>query len=348
MKAAVFSGPGRIEPREVETPKIGDNDILLKVGAGTMCGTDLKILANGHFKIREGQELILGHEFAGEIAQVGRNVSGYRQGQRVAVGPNVGCGTCRYCRMGKTHLCPDYEAFGISRDGAFAEYVLIHDKAIQQSNLVPMSEGVSFEEAALAEPLSCCYNAYRSVDTRAGDKVLIIGLGPMGILHLQLQKLAGAGTVMVADISDTRLGMAEGYAPDVLINSSKEDLEKAVMRHTGGIGADVIITAVPVPAIQQQSVRMAARLGRINLFGGMPKGKELVEINTNLIHYNGIVLTGTTGASLEDYERALRLIEQGKIEVKSLITKRFPVEEIKAAFEYAGSGQGLKTLIETR
>jgi len=345
MKAAVFSGVGKVECREVERPRVGDGDVLLEVGAATMCGTDLKILANGHFKIKEGEQRILGHEFAGEIAEVGQKVTGYQTGQRVAVGPNVGCGTCRYCRMGKTHLCPDYEAFGISRDGAFGQYVLIHDKAIQQSNLVPMAEGVSFEEAALAEPLSCCYNAYRSVNTQAGDTVLIIGLGPMGILHLQLQKLAGAGTVMVADLSDTRLEMAERYGPDVLINSAKEDLEKAVMHHTGGIGADVIITAVPVPAIQQQSVRLAARLGRINLFGGLPRGKEMVELNTNLIHYNGIVLTGTTGASLEDYERALRLIEQGRIEVRSLITRRFPVEDIKEAFAYAGSGQGLKTVI---
>ena len=170
-----------------------------------------------------------------------------------------------------------------------------------------------------------------------------------------LSQPAGRVEVFSCDVADaqsveTTMGSVVDSLgdPDVLINSAKEDLEKAVMRHTGGIGADVIITAVPVPAIQQQSVRMAARLGRINLFGGMPKGKELVEINTNLIHYNGIVLTGTTGASLEDYERALRLIEQGKIEVRSLITKRFPVEDIKAAFEYAGSGQGLKTLIETR
>jgi L-iditol 2-dehydrogenase len=347
MKAAVFSGVGKIETRERETPRIGDSDILLKVGAATMCGTDLKILGNGHFKIREGEQRILGHEFAGEIVEIGRNVVGYRKGQRVAVGPNVGCGTCRYCRMGKTHLCPDYDAFGISRDGAFAEYVLIHDKAIQQGNLVPIAANLSFEEAALAEPLSCCYNAWRSVDTRPGDAVLIVGLGPMGILHLQLQKLAGAGTVMVADIAETRLGMAEAYGADLLINSAKEGLEEAVLRSTGGIGADVVITAVPVPAIQQQSVRLAARQGRINLFGGLPKGKELVEIDTNLIHYRGIVLTGTTGASLEDYERSLRLIEQGKIDVASLITGRYPLAEIRAAFEYAGSGRGLKTLIET-
>jgi len=265
----------------------------------------------------------------------------------VAAGPNVGCGTCRYCRMGKTHLCPDYEAFGISRDGAFAEYVLIHDKAIQQGNLVPMADTVSFEEAALAEPLSCCYNAWRSVDTRPGEAVLIVGLGPMGILHIQLQKLAGAGTVMAADISESRLGRAETYGADLLVNSAEEDLEEAVLRYTGGIGADVVITAVPVPAVQQQSVRLAARQGRINLFGGLPKGRELVQIDTNLIHYRGIVLTGTTGASLEDYERSLRLIEQRKIDVASLITGRYPLGEIRAAFEYAGSGQGLKTLIET-
>jgi len=346
MLAAVYSGIGSIECREVDRPVIGKNEVLVKVRAATICGTDLRIFRSGHFKIKEGEQKILGHELAGEIWEAGSEVRGYTRGMRVAVAPNIGCGRCMYCRMGKTHLCPDYDAFGINLDGGFAEYIKIHEKALQQGNLIPFEGETTFEEAALAEPLSCCYNAYRSVGTNPGDTVLIIGAGPMGAFHLQVQKLAGAGKVMMADISESRLRLVEYFHPDILINTKKLDLAEAVMSHTGGLGADVIITACSVPEIQQLSLELGARLGRINLFGGLPNGKEWVELNTNLIHYNGLIVTGTTGASLADYERSLNLIVNKKIDTKSVISKRFKVSEIKEAFDYAMSGNGLKTLIE--
>jgi len=178
--------------------------------------------------------------------------------------------------------------------------------------------------------------------------VLIVGAGPLGALHLQLNRLAGAGLIMMADISEQRLDLLKQFGPDLLINSSEEDLRDAVMKHTGGIGADVIITACPAPEVQQLSVEIAAKLGRINFFGGLPKGREQVALNTNLIHYNGLVVTGTTGASLAHYEQAIQLIENGKINAKSVISKRFSIEQVEEAFEYALSGRGLKTVLEFR
>lgn len=221
---------------------------------------------------------------------------------RVGVEPNMGCGTCRYCRLGLVHLCPNYKVFGLTEDGGFAQYVKISAMAIYQGNMVPFDEHTSFEEAALVEPLSCCYNSLEAVRTSPGDSVLIVGAGPMGVLHLQLQRLAGAGIIMVADISQKRLEQLRRFKPDVSINTQKQELSDAVMRYTNGQGADVIITACPSPEIQKQSVHLAAKLGRISLFGGLPKGKEQVEINTNLIHYNGIIMTGTT----QDYHATRR------------------------------------------
>jgi L-iditol 2-dehydrogenase len=346
MRAAVYSGAGHIAFREVERPTIGRDEVLLKVHAATLCGTDIKMFTSGYRNVKEGEERILGHEIAAEVWEVGDDVEGYGRGMRVIVAPNMGCGHCRYCRMGHTELCPDFQAIGIHIDGGFAEYVRIPGRAVQQGLLIAFGDTTPYDEAVLAEPLACCYNAYKSVNTKPGDAVLVVGAGPMGALHLQMQRLAGARLLMVADIAQPRLELVRDLGPDILINSAEQDLYERVMELTGGEGADVIITAVPVPQVQQQALKLAAKLGRINLFGGMPKGSEGVKLDTNIIHYNGIVVTGTTGAAVPDYETAMALIEDEKIKVRPIISRRFKVEEIQEAFRFAMSGEGLKTMIE--
>ena len=346
MLAAVYSGIGKVECLDIEKPEISQDEILLKIRAAAICGTDIRIFKSGHHRMEEGEKRVLGHEISGEVWEVGRDVAGFKKGMRVAVAPNIGCGECRYCRTGRHHMCPDYEAFGITLDGGFAEYMKVGKKAIEQGNLVPFGEKTGFEEACLAEPLACTYFAYRSVDTKPGEDVLIVGAGPMGVLHLKTQKLAGAGRLMMSDISDSRLDLVKRYGPDILINSGREDLVDSVMGYTDGMGADVIITACPVPEVQRQSLFMAAKNGRINLFGGLPKGKSLVELDTNLIHYNGLVVTGTTRYAQSDYYKSVKLIENKRVDTASIISRRFKIDRIVEAFEYAMSGQGLKTLIE--
>ena len=346
MLAGVFSGPGKIECKEVPKPAAGSNEVIVKVRAAAICGTDLRIFKSGHFAIKEGETRVLGHEFCGEVEEVGSGVTRYSKGMKVGVASNIGCGVCAMCRMGRVHMCPDYVAFGITDDGAFAEQIRIHDKPLLQGNLMPFEGDSSFAEIALAEPLSCCVNAWESVRTQPGDTVLIVGAGPMGSLHLQVNRLAGAKMVIVADLLDTRLRLMERYAPDLLVNTEKEDLKEIVMKKTRGDGVDVIITACPAPQIQKLAVELAARFGRINLFGGLPKGKEQVEINTNTIHYKQITLTGTTGASIAHHAKAIDLIVSGKVDTKSLVSRRFSIKDVKKAFEYAMSGEGMKTVFE--
>ncbi len=346
MRAAVYSGIEKIGFKEVKRPEIGKDELLLRVHAAAICGTDIKILRSGYRKMKAGDERILGHEIAGEIWEKGSLVHGYEKGMRVSIAPNIGCGHCKYCRRGHTELCADFQAFGIHIDGGFAEYMRVPARALHMGNLISFTEETPFHEAVLAEPLACCYNALKSVYTSPGDAVLIVGAGPMGALHMQIQKLAGASPLMVADIAQKRLDLVKPLGADALINSAQKDLLSTVMELTEGEGADVIITAVPVPEIQQLALEMAAKLGRINFFGGLPKGKDRVEMSTNLLHYNGIVATGTTGAALADYQHGLRLIVQGKIDTGTMISKRFKVEQVQDAFEYAMSGEGLKTLIE--
>jgi L-iditol 2-dehydrogenase len=345
MKAAVYSGIGKIECREVEKPVIGDSEILIRVRAAAVCGTDLRIFKSGHFAIREGEERILGHEFCGEVAEVGSQVTRYKPGMRVDMAPNVGCGVCEFCRMGKVALCPEYIATGISFDGGFAEYFKVPVKAVLQGNLIPFGDSVTFEEMALAEPLSCCIKAYESVGTKPGDDVLIVGSGPMGALHLQVHRRAGARRIFIADIVESRLELLRRFKPDVVINTQRHDLVERMMEYTGGRGADVVITACPAPDVQQQAVEIAAKMGRINLFGGLPKGREHVPMNTNRIHYNSIIVTGTTGGTISQQERAVGLIEGGLIDTKSVISRKFDITKIREAFEFAMSGKGLKTVI---
>ncbi|MDF2614396.1 MAG: gutB 5 [Clostridia bacterium] len=345
MKAAYYLGPSTIEVEEADIPKINEEEILIKVKACAICGTDLRIYKSGHFKIPSHTKRVLGHEIAGEIIGIGAKVKGYSIGMRVATPPNIGCGTCNSCRQGFNQLCPDYEAFGISLDGGFQEYMKVPAYAIKAGNVIEIPDHLSFEEAVVTEPLSCCYNSYKALKTVPGDTVLVIGAGPIGALHVMINKLAGATKIIAADLSDERLNEIKELGADIVINSAKENLREAVIKETHDMGADVIITACSVPELQYEALEMAAVHGRINYFGGLPKGKENVTLNTNLIHYKELTVLGTTGSSILDYYKSMQIIASGKINAKALISNKFRIEEIDKAFECAAAGKGMKTII---
>jgi L-iditol 2-dehydrogenase len=344
MKAAVFHRPGNIVLEERDVYNINDDEILLKTKAASICGTDLRIFGGGHFKIPEGRSRVLGHELSGVIEKVGKLVSGYRVGQRVCFTPNIGCGKCEMCRQGYNNMCPTYEAFGISLDGSFQEYMRVPAIAIRGGNIFEVPDHVSFEEAAVVEPLSCCYNAFSGLNVTPEDTVLIIGPGPIGACFVQLAKIWGAKKVIVVGRRESRLMEIEKFGADILIDSSKVDVLGEVMRITNGRGVDVVVTAASSPELQPLSVQLLAIHGRVNFFGGLKKGTK-VEMDTNLVHYKGLKLLGTTGSSNEDYFRSLRLVTEGRINVKDIVSHRFPLSDINAAFDFAKSGQGMKTLV---
>ena len=342
MKAAYYYGISDLRVEEASVPAITTDELLIRIVACAVCGTDNRIYKFGHFKIPRGVKRVLGHETFGEVAQVGAAVRGFAIGDRVAIAPNIGCGSCHMCRQGFNQLCPTYEAFGISLDGGFAEYMKVPAAAL--GNVAKVPDAVSDEEAVLIEPLSCVFNAYEAHRTVPGDTVLIIGAGPIGALHVMLNKLAG-GRIIVADIAETRLREMEKYGADVLIHSSEVDLKQEMARITEGRGADVVITACSVPAMQALALEIAGCHGRVSLFGGMPKEKENVILNTNLIHYKELFVTATTGSSLQDFHSALRILSSGQISAAGLVTARFSLEETAAAFDYAAQGVGLKALV---
>ncbi len=345
MTAARMYGKDDLRLETIPVPVPKDDEILLKIEASAVCGTDIRMITNGAKGIDNTHPLVLGHEFAGTVAAIGKNVTGYKTGQRVAYAPNTGCGLCDLCISGNSHLCPDYLATGISLDGGFAEYCIIPKDGVNGGNLCPLPDSVSFEEGALAEPLSCVYNGFEHADIHPGDRVLVVGAGPIGIMHCAMALMAGA-VVYLNDLSVNRLQEAKKIYPDLHIISG--DLKEELMSATNGHGADAIITACPVPSVQSLAVELAAVGGRVIFFGGVPADKEPVGINTNLIHYKQLIISGTTRASLAQYRKVLGFIADGVLDVQPLITARFSLNDINSAIEYAKQGKGLKNIIFTK
>lgn len=344
MRAARFHAPGVVTLDEIPRPVPGPGDLLIAVRAASICGTDRRIAANGHFKLGEGRALVLGHEFSGEVVEVGADVNGYALGDRVSVTPNIGCGRCEYCLRGLNNMCPDYEAFGVTVDGGFADYVLIPAFAIARGNVFHVPDVLSYQAASLVEPLSCCYSAVRQLDVGPSTTVLVMGAGPIGACHVMLAKLAGA-RVIISNSRQPRLDFAASVGADVLVNLGEENLADVVDRETGGRGVDVAITCVSKAAVQAEAVDLLATFGRVNFFAGLGR-PEPVPIDTNRVHYRALTLTGTTGSSNADYRSALDLAASGRIDLERLATKTFNIEQITEALAYAGSGQGMKAMIE--
>ncbi len=330
-----------IRVEEVDVPDIGDEELLVRVSSGFICGTDLRMFKHGHASAGDGKSVTLGHELAGTIASVGRSVSGYREEMRVTVDPNMGCGVCDMCVGGNTQLCPELKAIGIHLDGGFAEYVRIPRAAVLQGNVAVLPDSVSFEEAALVEPLSCVLNAAERCYTQPGDVVLVIGAGPIGIMHGKIHRMLGAGRILIHDLSESRLQMCRSLEPD-FETVGPDKLREAVAEATGGQGVDVCITAAPSPEAQAEALELMAVNGRLMLFGGLPKDRQIVSMNNNLIHYRQIVVTGTTRQNLRQYRACLDLIAKRTISVGDLITHRYALSEAATAFENAGSQVGLK------
>jgi L-iditol 2-dehydrogenase len=345
LLAAVLHNQNDIRVEEAPTPAIGDDEALLRCRAVAICGTDMRIYGFGHSRLPSGTKRILGHELAGEIVKIGKNVEGIKEGMRAAVAPNFGCGICRMCQRGWFHLCPDYGAIGLTIDGGMAEYVRIPKIALQQGCLLEMYEGLSFEEAAVNEPFGCVYNGYARCPTKPGDVVLIVGAGPIGIMHIKMSCLAGASKVIIADTLASRLELARKLGADETLDTSKQDLKSAVMKLSNRHGADIIITACPSPQVQEQVLDVAADHAWINFFGGLPKGQELIKFNSNLVHYKELTITGSHGCSTYHCQKALELQGSKAVDLKPLITNVFELCQAEQALASALEGKGLKTVI---
>ena len=344
MKAAVFRAPGDLRVEHVPTPTPGPREMKIRVMACATCGTDAKIFHHGHPRLEPPQ--IIGHEIAGEIIEIGSDVSGYSLGQRVQVIAAVPCENCWACKAGRQGICPNQTSMGYQYAGGFAEEMIIPEQVITARGVNTIPDSLSFDEASVAEPLACALNAQRLVHVGPGDVVLVMGAGPIGCLHVRLARALGAEKVFLADINGGRLVLsANAVSPDLAIDMSTEDLNAVVSEHTDGIGPSVIITAAPSGAAQEQAISLVRPGGRVSFFGGLPKDKPLITVDSNVVHYRELILAGANGSSPEQNREALELIASGKVPVADLLTHRLGLDDVGAAIEAVTSGEAIKVVI---
>ena len=342
MQALVVRAPNQYGLETVEIPEVPAEGMLVKVGACALCGSDLRTLRIGHRKVK--LPWVIGHEIYGTVVDLGAKYEGaWDLGDQLIVGPLVYCGKCDFCNEGRFELCNQYKEIAQAWHGGFADYIAIPAEAVRHGTINHVPEGIDPAYAAAVEPTSSCVNAMEKGQVGLGDTVVIIGAGPIGCIHTVLARLRGARKIFIADVSPERLKLAEAFLPDETIDAGQLDLVQEVQRLTNGKGADVIITANPVPSTQVQAVEMARKGGRILIFGGLPVDQSRPGIDMNLVHYNALHLIGTTIYGPRHQRIALDLIIDGKLPVDRFVT-RYPFKQFMEGAQQALDGKIIKAV----
>ena len=343
MNAAVLEELDKLVVKEVPDPAVGQDDALVKVYSCAVCGSDIRIFHHGNNRVHP--PAIIGHESSGEIVAVGERVTGFAIGDRVALGADVPCGECAVCKAGYGNNCSINYAMGYQFQGSFAEYVPLNRIMLNFGPVHKIPDSMSWDEAALAEPLACVLNAVEITGVGLGDTVVVMGAGPIGCMIIPVALMCGAAKVIAINRSPGRLEFAKKVGADVVICSSEEDQIERVLEVTGGLGADAIFTANPSPQSHADALKMAKNRGRVNLFGGLPAGSK-VELETNLIHYKELLVSGAHGAVPRHHRQAIDIIASGRIDIKAFISHRYPLEQTPEAFAMAESKAGLRVMVK--
>ncbi|MHA1246779.1 MAG: zinc-dependent alcohol dehydrogenase [Candidatus Thorarchaeota archaeon] len=341
MMAALYYGIGDVRYEETDVPEIGPGEILVKVGAALTCGTDIKTYKRGHPLLIKNTPAPFGHEYAGIVEEVGEGVTQFEPGMRVVATNSAPCGHCFFCKRGRPNLCPNLKESLVN--GAFAEYIRVPAPVVRW-NTHQIPDTLSFQDAALTEPLACVAHGIEESGIQLGDTVAIIGAGPIGQMMIMLAKKAGASTVIVSDLAELRRDMARRSGADIVIDPSREDPVDRVKSETGGYGADVVIEAVGLRVTWEQAVNMTRDAGTTVLFGGAASGTKF-EVDTTRFHYGQLTLKGVFHLTPKHVEQALRLIIAGDIKTDVLISHQMPLSEINRALEMMSRGESMKIAI---
>jgi L-iditol 2-dehydrogenase len=351
MKALRYYAPEDVRLEDVPEPVCGPDEIKIRVRNCSTCGTDVKILHNGHQNLTPPRTI--GHEIAGDIVEVGAEVNpaygtDWAEGDRVQVIAAVPCGECHECAKGWMAVCQNQTSMGYQYDGGFAEYMIVPRQVLKVDGLNRIPDNVGYDEASAAEPFACAINAQDLLGIEPGDTVVVFGAGPIGCMHIRIARgVHDCGPVYLVDVNDARLKMsADAVHPDEVINAADTDVVARVLELTGGRGADVVITATAANITQEQAIAMAARNGRISFFGGLPKTNPTITCDSNVVHYRQLHIHGANGSAPEHNKRALQYISTGQVPVKDLITRHIALDEVLDAFGIVQNGEAIKVTVE--
>ena len=338
MKAAVFYAKQDVRVEDRDIPKPGKGEVLIRNRAAGVCGTDVHIFHGEKGASDVNPPVVLGHEYAGEIVETGAGVIDLMVGDHVTIDPNIYCGVCPACRNGKKQMCDHMQAVGVNFDGGFAEY-----SVVPAAQCLKVNKELSFEAAAMSEPLACCIHGIDRAEIKAGDTVLIIGGGAIGLLMLQLAKLQGASTVILSEPVAMRREVALKLGADYVIDPLEKPLTEQLEMLVGTTGADVVIECVGIPQAAVQALEAANRGATVVLFS-VPSPDTMLEIHQFDIFKKELTIRGAF-VNPDTHLRAVRLLNSGRIRTDSIITHRFPVSETPAAILKQTEKDSIKVLV---
>ncbi len=362
MLENILIKPGKIELREIKTPSPSTGELLIQIKAALTCGTDLKAFQRGHHVIP--MPGVFGHEFSGIVAAVGKGVKGFKEGDPIMGAHSAPCLTCRYCKKRAYNLCENIMNTKVL--GAFSEYILLPSHIVRQ-NVFHKPKNISFEEAAFLEPLSCVVHGMASLDIKKNDRALVIGVGPIGLLHLLLLREKGA-IVAVTDIHDKRLRVAKKLGADLVFRTGEHRIKSSLRRKgshalivppfgkggqggilrinkfTDFIGFDYVFECTGMPDVWESAIKYVRRGGTVVLFGGCKSGTT-VSYDAGRIHYDEITLKGVFHFTPSDVKKAYKFLCRRKLGVSRLISGRYPLTKTKKAFDKLEKGEGIKYAI---
>jgi len=341
MTAAVLYGKEHLQIESVAVPELGPGDVLVRVRAALTCGTDVKVFRRGYHARMIQPPALFGHELAGDIVAMGPEVRGFAIGQRVVAANSAPCGACFYCVRGQENLCDDL----LFNNGAYAQYIRIPARIVQR-NMLRIPDHVSYQDAALVEPLACVMRGLEETGVRPGDSVAVIGLGPIGMMFVRMAKAVYQTRVIAIGRRQTQLDRAAAMGADELVlNSDGSDVVEPVRKLTGGRGADVVIEAVGLPEVWQLALKLLRRGGVVNFFGGCPTGTE-VAVDTHLLHYSELTLKASFHHTPALIRKALDVVGRGSVSAKDFVNRVEPLANLREVLEHLMSHNGhLKTAI---
>ena len=274
------------------------------------------------------------------------HVQGFDPGDRIVMATSVSCGGCLYCRKGWGNLCIKLAPMGFVYPGGMAEYTIVPELAIKNGHIVKVPKDVLPEHAALAEPLSCAINAAANSNIQPGDVVVVLGAGPMGLMNAAVAKALGAGKIVLSEVNEKRLSQAGKFDVDLLVNPEKDDLKSIIKDITDGYGADVVVVAAPAAYPQETAAELVRKKGTVCLFASLPAGKEMLSINSRVLHYGEINIVGSSDSTPAHVQKAVEMISSGKIDAAKLVTHILKLEEIFTAFELMEKGESLRVVLK--